>query len=97
MDEFRHLLGRVCLTPYDPAGLVLIREVYVVDVSRGGEWMADGIFLGDHNGYRNGSIARYYAKELKPTWLCVSTIRDGMFAGEIKSLELRNTRSMENT
>lgn len=85
MDRpYDHLLNRICITPYEEtAGLMLVQRVYWSTVVES-EWMASGIFVGDHpHGYWDGSPACYQASGLRPTCLVMSTFRNGMFAGSL--------------
>ena len=76
-SAFADLVGRLCITPYDEsAGLMLVQSVYFHD-----EWMARGLFVGDHpHGYADGSPACYHASGLRPTVL--SVFGDGRFGRE---------------
>jgi hypothetical protein len=75
LEGYQYLVGRLCITPFEDVGLVLIREVLP---QSDGTWIARGSFVGEHpNGYEDKSIASYYASELIPTVLVCDT--DGNF------------------
>jgi hypothetical protein len=67
--EYAHLIGRVCITPYpESAGLMYVRDIIMDE-----DPIADGVFIGKHPaGYEDGSIARYFARELRPTNIVVN-------------------------
>lgn len=64
--DFKHMIGNVYLTPYEPAGKV---RVLYVDWSGFpfSDYMAHVEYIEDHpHGYKKGQRGNYFARQLKP-------------------------------
>jgi len=64
MSTYEHMVGRHYRTPFEPSGIVKVLEVEFSEWS--GEIYARVEHVGEHPmGYPDGSMGRYYAKELR--------------------------------
>jgi hypothetical protein len=63
--DYSALVGQIRLTPFDPGGLVRVLQIEPGDYD--GKQMAVVEYAEDHpHGYRQGTLGRYFAHELRP-------------------------------